>query len=39
MRAVVTYNHGDLDRMVFEQSYRDPVPAPVTCCCECGPAP
>jgi alcohol dehydrogenase len=28
MRAVVTYNHGDLDRMVFEQSYRDPVPGP-----------
>ena len=28
MRAVVTYNHGGLDRMVFEQSYRDPVPGP-----------
>jgi alcohol dehydrogenase len=25
MRAVVTYEHGGLDRMVYEPSYRDPV--------------
>ena len=28
MRAVVIYNHGGLDQMVFEQRYRDPVPGP-----------
>jgi alcohol dehydrogenase len=28
MRAVVTYNHGGLDQMVFEPSYRDPVLEP-----------
>jgi len=26
MRAVVTYEHGGLDRMVYEPSYRDPIP-------------
>jgi alcohol dehydrogenase len=26
MRAVVTYEHGGLDRMVYEPAYRDPTP-------------
>lgn len=26
MRAVVTYKHGGLDQMVFEQKYPDPIP-------------
>jgi alcohol dehydrogenase len=28
MRAVVTYKHGGLDQMVFEQNYPDPIPRP-----------
>ena len=28
MRAVVTYKHGGLDQMVFEQKYPDPIPKP-----------
>ena len=28
MRAVVTYKHGGLDQMVFEQKYPDPIPRP-----------
>lgn len=28
MRAVVTYQHGGLDQMIYEAAYRDPVPGP-----------
>ena len=28
MRAVVTYQHGGLDQMIYEPAYRDPVPGP-----------
>jgi alcohol dehydrogenase len=28
MRAIVTYEHGGLDRMIYEAAYRDPVPGP-----------
>ncbi len=28
MRAMVLYEHGGLDRLTYEQSYRDPTPGP-----------
>ncbi|MGE0147553.1 MAG: SDR family NAD(P)-dependent oxidoreductase [Parvibaculaceae bacterium] len=28
MRAAVLYNHGDIDRLIYEPRYRDPEPGP-----------